>query len=134
LSGYNISDYQKVKKGKSVGGQRHLNTKASITNVTAEVENYLRDNVRILAQAHGVLAQRVHTTLHKDLQLSKKSARWMIKLLDEEMKKEPVKTCKVFIAIQAAISWPSETLLLLMVSWQGVKSELASLTLTQKAS
>jgi hypothetical protein len=62
-----------VKEGRA--GQRHLNTEVSITNITAAVENYLRDNVRILAQAHGVLAQRVHTTFHKDLQLSKKSAR-----------------------------------------------------------
>jgi hypothetical protein len=30
----------------------------------------------------------VHATLHKDLQLSKKSVRWMTELRDKEMKKE----------------------------------------------
>jgi hypothetical protein len=30
----------------------------------------------------------VHATLHKNMKLSKKSARWVSKLMDEEMKKE----------------------------------------------
>jgi hypothetical protein len=41
-----------------------------------------------LAQAYSVSTKTVHATLHKDLQLSKKSARWVTKLLYEEMKKE----------------------------------------------
>jgi hypothetical protein len=46
---------KKVKEGKlaAVEDQSSLNTKASIANITAEVENYRQQNVRKLAQAHG---------------------------------------------------------------------------------
>jgi hypothetical protein len=44
----------------------------------------------------------VHAILHKDLQLSKKLAWWVIKLLYEEMKKEQFRMCKVIIAMIAA--------------------------------
>jgi hypothetical protein len=37
-----------------------------------------------LAQAHGVLTNTDHATLHKDLKLSKKSASWLPKLMDKE--------------------------------------------------
>jgi hypothetical protein len=46
----------------------------------------------------------VHGSLHKDLQLSKKSARWVTKLLEEEMKKERVSTRETFIVIIATFS------------------------------
>jgi hypothetical protein len=47
----------------------------------------------------------VHATLHKDLQLSKKSARLMIELLYcREMKKEEVMMCEALIAINPVIS------------------------------
>jgi hypothetical protein len=39
---------------------------------------------RVFAQAHYVLAENVHATLHKDMQFSKKAAKWVTKLLDEE--------------------------------------------------
>jgi hypothetical protein len=45
----------------------------------------------------------IHTTLHKNLQLSKKSARWPTKLLIEEMKKERVRMCEALVAIIAAV-------------------------------
>jgi hypothetical protein len=56
-----------------LGGRR-------IANSAAEVEKNQRDSVRKLAQSMKVLATMVHTTLHKDLQLSKKLARWLPKL------------------------------------------------------
>jgi hypothetical protein len=34
-----------------------------------------------LAQVYDMLAEMVQTTLHKNLQLSKKSARWVTKML-----------------------------------------------------
>jgi hypothetical protein len=43
----------------------------------------------------------VHATLHKDLQRWKKSASWVTKLLDKEIKKERIRMCKAFIAIIA---------------------------------
>ncbi len=71
--------------------QKNLNTKASITNITASVENDQQENVWKLAQVLGVTIKMVHATLLKDLRLSKKSARWVSKLLYEEMKKERVR-------------------------------------------
>jgi hypothetical protein len=44
----------------------------------------------------------VHTTLHKDMALSKKLARWATKVFSEEMKKEGVRTCEVLVLIIAA--------------------------------
>jgi hypothetical protein len=35
-----------------------------------------------------MLIKTVHATFHKDMNFSKKSARWVLKLLNEEMKKE----------------------------------------------
>jgi hypothetical protein len=61
--------------------------------------------VRIPAKALEVLTVLVHATLYKDLQLLKKSARWMIKkLLYKKEKKEQVMMCQAFIAIIAAVS------------------------------
>ncbi len=65
-----ISDYQKAKEGTQVAvDQGNPNTKASITNVTAEVENDWQEIVMKLAQAHDVSAKTVHTSLHTDLKL-----------------------------------------------------------------
>jgi hypothetical protein len=45
------------------------------------VENDQQESVRKLAQAFEVPTKIIHATLHKDLPLSKKSARWVTKLL-----------------------------------------------------
>jgi hypothetical protein len=45
-----------------------------------------RVKVRRLALAHGVSKNTIHYTLHQDLNLSKKSARWVPKLLTDKMK------------------------------------------------
>jgi hypothetical protein len=69
--------------------QRHLYAKASITNIAIKVENDQQENVRKLTQAHGVMmTQMVHATLRRDLQLSKKLARWMTILVDKIYDKE----------------------------------------------
>ncbi len=49
--------------------------------IAAEVENDQWENVKKLTQAHGVTPKMGRTTLHKDLHLSKKSARLMTILL-----------------------------------------------------
>ncbi len=41
----------------------------------------------------------IHHTLKEDLNLSKKSARWVPKLLTEEMKKERVRTKEAFLVM-----------------------------------
>ncbi len=40
----------------------------------------------------------------KDLKLSKKSARWLTKLTDKEMKKEQVRMCEAFVSNFATVS------------------------------
>ncbi len=52
----------------------------------------------------GSVRKFAQATFHKDLELSKKSARLAIKLRYKEKKKELVGTCEVFVAIIAAVS------------------------------
>ncbi len=71
-----MTDYQKAKEEKpTVVNHRHLNAKASVADMAIEVENDQQETARKLAQAHGLASKIVRATLHKDLQLSKKSAR-----------------------------------------------------------
>jgi hypothetical protein len=87
------SSYKRLSKnerGETSGGrnnQRNLTAKDSIADIAAEVENARQWSVVKLAQAM-MLTKMVHATLHKDLQLSKKSARWMTKMVYNEMKKD----------------------------------------------
>jgi hypothetical protein len=48
-------------------------------------------------RAHGVSMKNIHTKLHKYLNLSKKLARWVPKLLNDDMKKEQAQTNKEFL-------------------------------------
>jgi hypothetical protein len=65
-----VSDYWRAKEGKPVPAyNRHLNAKASITDIAADVENDRQESVRKFAQPHGVSTKTVHATLHKDLKL-----------------------------------------------------------------
>jgi hypothetical protein len=63
-----------------------------IVKITTEVESDRHVTVRKLARAHGVLTKTIHATFHKDLNLSKKSEKWVPKLLNEDIKKEQVRT------------------------------------------
>jgi histone-lysine N-methyltransferase SETMAR len=65
----------------------------------AAIEKDRRLSVRRLALAHGVSKNTIHNTLKEDLNLSKKLARWVPKLLTEEMKKERVRTSEAFLAM-----------------------------------
>jgi hypothetical protein len=79
--------------------QRNLNAKASIVNIAAEVENVQQESVMKLKSA-----KMVHATLHKDLQLSKKSVRWVTEMVYEEMQRERLRTCKAVMMRSAATS------------------------------
>jgi hypothetical protein len=75
-----INNYQKSKEGKSaaeVADQRNLHAKASITNITPEMENDWWKSVRKLGQAYDVLAKIVNPPLHKDLKLCRMLATWV---------------------------------------------------------
>ena len=96
---------KKVKAGENTDDQRHLNPKkrtrtpALIGDVAAAVEENRRICINELASAYGVSEKTIHTILHKDLGLVKKSARWVPKLLSEEQKKDRMQTCTKFLAI-----------------------------------
>jgi hypothetical protein len=62
-----------------VADQRNLNTKASIADMAAKLENDRRENVIKLSQAHDVSARTVYAALMRTAKLSKKSARWVEK-------------------------------------------------------
>jgi histone-lysine N-methyltransferase SETMAR len=96
---------KKVKEGKPAADQRGFNTKRKIRNsafvaeIAAEIESDRRVTVRKLARAHGVSTRTIHATLHGDLHLSKKSARWVPKLLSDDKKKERVRTSEEFLKL-----------------------------------
>jgi hypothetical protein len=69
----------------AVADQRNLKTKACNAAIATEVENGRQENVMKFTQAHDVSTKMVHATIHKDMQLSKKSTKWdQIGLLRDE--------------------------------------------------
>ncbi len=74
-------------------------TPALIADVAADIEIDRRVTLNKLARAHGVSKRTINLTLRHDLNLTKKSARWVPKLLTEEMKKERVRTSELFLAM-----------------------------------
>jgi hypothetical protein len=46
--------------------QKHLNSRASIADIIAKVENDWLESVRKLGQAHDMSTKTVHATLHKN--------------------------------------------------------------------
>jgi hypothetical protein len=97
-----------VKTGKPTTDQRKLNSRRKVCNpafiadVATDIEKDRRvtmRKLRKLALGHGVLKNTIHNTLHQDLNLSKKSAGWVPKLLTDEMKMERVQTSAAFLAM-----------------------------------
>jgi hypothetical protein len=95
---------KKVKFGKTTEDQRRFNPKKTvwtaslITSAASAVEDDCRLGVKYLAAVHGVSVYTIHSVLHKDLGLEKKSTRWVPKLLSDEQKEERIRTCSSFIA------------------------------------
>ncbi len=96
---------RKIKKGKPVANQRLFYGKTRICDpiffiagVAAQVANDRRVTICKLAQAHGVSTKTINATLHKDRHLSKKSARWVPKFLNQEVKNNRVRICTVIPA------------------------------------
>jgi hypothetical protein len=71
--------------------QSHLNAKASIANIPPAVENDRRESVRNLLRSMTCQLKWFMPHFTKDLKLSKKSARWLQKLMEKEMKNERVR-------------------------------------------
>ncbi len=82
---------KKEKKGTlaaAAADQRHLKAKAFVPNIAGKVEYRPARDCQEICSCPWHITKMVHATLHKDMKLSKKSARWVSKLMDEEMKKE----------------------------------------------
>jgi hypothetical protein len=107
--------------------QRNLNTKASIADMAAELENDWQ-------RMSGNSAKTVYAALVRTAKLSKKSARWVKKWFFLEMKKEWFRTYEAAEAMAAAILWQSETMFSLFERQLGAKRELAAFILAQEAS
>jgi hypothetical protein len=75
-----------------------VRTASLIASVATAVEEDRGQCIKSLAAVHGVSVYTIHSILHKDLGLEKKSARWVPKLLSSEQKEEQVLTCSAFIA------------------------------------
>ena len=92
-----------VKKGGDVKDERGCNcekarTAALIANIAADVEQDGRVTIRDLATAYGVSNDTIHKILHDDLGLSKKSERWVPKLLSKEQMEERVQVSRDFVS------------------------------------
>jgi hypothetical protein len=72
---------------------------ASVTNITTEVESNRGVTERKLSGGHGMSSKTIHAVLQKDLNLSRKLARKVPKLLNDGMKKEQVRTREKLLVI-----------------------------------
>ncbi len=95
---------KKVKYGKNTVDQRHPNPKKRtcipdvIASVAATVEEDRWVTINSIALANEVSVKTVLAILHKDLGLLKKSAKWVPRLLNSDLKQERVLTCQQFLA------------------------------------
>ncbi len=92
-----------VKAGGEVGDKRggsreKARTAALIANIAADVQQDGRVTIRDRATAYGVSKDTIHKILTEDLGLSKKSARWVPKLLSPDQMKERVRVSRDFVA------------------------------------
>jgi hypothetical protein len=86
----------KAKAGKTTPDQRHLNAEktkslAFVADIAIAIKKERRVTIRNLALAHGVSTCTIQNTLHKDLNMVKKNARWVPKLLNDQQKRESEK-------------------------------------------
>ena len=92
-----------VKEGKDDKDKRGKdNTKTIrkanlIQAVKADVEDDRRVTAQQLAEWHSVSHGTIISVLHKDLGLSKKSARWVPKLLSDEQKQKRLECSQAFV-------------------------------------
>jgi hypothetical protein len=93
-----------VKGGKTTVDKWQNNTRRKDLSgfgaeITAEVEVDRQTTIQKLVAAHRVWMRMIELTLHKDLDLSKKSGRWVLKLLTSAHKNERIQTYEEFMAM-----------------------------------
>ncbi len=79
--------------------KRQVRNQVFIVNITDESESDRRVSVRKFPRAHSVSTKTIHVMLQKDLNLTKKSARWVLKLPNDDMKKEQVRASEEFLVL-----------------------------------
>jgi hypothetical protein len=93
---------KKAIAGKNTDDQHHLNLKKMVTTtsliafVATVVEKDRRQCIQVLAAAYGVSIYTIHSILHNNLGLEKKSTRCVPKFLSAEQKEERIRTCIAF--------------------------------------
>ena len=93
-----------VKEGKDDKDKRGKDKNKTIRKanliqaVKADVEDDRRVTVQQLAEWHAVSLETIISVLHKDLGLSKKSARWVPKLLSDEQKQKRIECSQAFVS------------------------------------
>jgi hypothetical protein len=80
-------------------GRRKMRIPGFVAKIAAEVEVDRRTTIQKLAAAHGVCMRTIQLTLHEDLGLSMKYARWVLKLLTSIHKEERIRTCEEFLVM-----------------------------------
>jgi [histone H3]-lysine36 N-dimethyltransferase SETMAR len=94
---------KKVRAGKNASDQRHLNgkktkrTESLVAAVAAAVEKDRRVTLQELSSVHNTSYGTIRRILKEELGLTKKSARWVPKLLSEEQKQQRVDRCQDFV-------------------------------------
>lgn len=73
-----------------------LRTEKNCKLVDAIIKEDRRITVREIADRSGLSVGTVHTILHVDLNLSKKAARWVPRLLNDELKKQRIAMARDF--------------------------------------
>jgi histone-lysine N-methyltransferase SETMAR len=131
-----------VKEGKATEDQRQNNGRRKVRSpdfvaeIAAKEDKDRRVTIRKLAAAHGVCMRTVQLTLHEDLDLSKKSARWVPKLLTNAHKEERIRTCEKFLAMLRGRSLAFLDLIVTMdesaVSFHTPESKMQSKQWTKK--
>ena len=80
--------------------QRKLRKKTALTNAENQsVTQNQRISVKEFASSHDVSNGTISNIIHEDLELVKKSARWVPKLLSEDQKLERASTCTKSLSI-----------------------------------
>jgi hypothetical protein len=107
-----------------------------VAEIAAEVEVDRQITIRKLAATHGVCKRTIQLTLHEDLDLSKKSARWVPKLLTSAHKEERILTCEKFLALICGCSMAMLDSIVMMdesaVSFHTPESKMQSKQWTKK--
>ena len=92
----NFIEYEGCKRGKCTKDQLWLDTLMHviideiIAYITADIEEHGRLTIQELARARGVSFHTIQNIIHEDLGLSKKSARWLPKILFNVQKFEKI--------------------------------------------